>query len=93
MDEHKLLHRVQYLAYALFINNQEGKEFLRLMKLLHVKTPTFPQPIKCIEEHGGALSWASFREGQITLINSLELLGKNYLDKVEAENQSKEKIT
>lgn len=87
MDEKRLLNRVQFLAHALFIANNEGKEFLRLMKLLHVTTPTFPQSQEMIERHGGALSWAAFREGQITLIRSLELLGQNYLDKVEAENQ------
>ena len=89
MDEAKLLNRVQFLAHNLFSTNPEGQEFIRLMKLLHVCTPTFPQSQDVIARHGGPLGWASFREGQITLLRSLEILGKNYLDKV--ANEVKEK--
>jgi hypothetical protein len=92
MDEKKLLNRVQFLAHYLFIASAEGREFLKLMKLLHVSTPTFPQPADVIERHGGAVGWAGVREGQLTLIRSLEVLGQNYLDKLESENQSKETI-
>lgn len=93
MDEKKLLHRVQFLAYHLFHTLAEGKEFLRLMKVLHLSTPTFPQPCNVIEMHGGPLGWTSFREGQATLIRSLEQLGKNYLDKLDAETNNKEIVS
>lgn len=93
MDEKKLLHRVQFLAYHLFQTLPEGKEFLRLMKVLHLSTPTFPQPEEAISRHGGPLGWAAFREGQATLIRALEQLGKNYLDKLDAETHNKEIVT
>jgi len=86
MDENKLVHRVQQLSYKLFMENAEGKELLRMMKILHVLTPTFPQSEQVIERHGGAVAWAAFREGQLTLIRSFELLAQNYLDKMAAEN-------
>lgn len=86
MDEKKLLNRIQFLAHALFIANPEGVEFLKLMKLLHIMTPTFPQKPEFIANHGGALSWSSFREGQLTLIRSIDALAQNYLDKLAAEN-------
>jgi hypothetical protein len=91
-DEQRLLNRVQFLAHHLFITTAEGREFVKLMKLLHVYTPTFPQQAHVIEAHGGALGWATFREGQLTLIRSLELLAKNYLQKLEAENQVNKEI-
>lgn len=90
MDDKKLLNRVQFLAHKLFLDNAEGREFIKLMKLLHVNTPTFPQSPETIERHGGATMWAAFREGQVMLLRSIELLGQNYLDKLEAETQGKE---
>jgi hypothetical protein len=81
------LNRLQYLACALFINHPDGKEFLQLMKLVHVDTPTFPQDQRVIDRHGGPLGWAGFREGQITLVRSLEELAENHLRRVEAENK------
>lgn len=92
MDEKKLLNRVQFLSHKLFLDNAEGREWIKLMKLLHVTTPTFPQPEEIIDRHGGALGWAAFREGQITLLRAVEILGQNYLDKLEAESQSKEVV-
>jgi len=89
MDEKRLLGRVQYLAHALFLDNPDGKEFIKLMKLLHLLTLTFPQAEDVIARHGGSLAWAAFREGQVTLLRSIELLGQNYLDKLAAENQSR----
>jgi hypothetical protein len=86
MDEKKLQNRLQYLSHALFIANPDGKEFIRLMKLQHVITPTFPQPPHVIEQHGGATGWAAYREGQLTLIRAIEALAQNYHDKLEAEN-------
>lgn len=90
MDEKKLLHRIQYLSYALFINNPDGIEFLKLMKVLHVMTPTFPAPDDVISRHGGALGWAAFREGQLTFMRSIQELAQNYLDKLEFENNKEQ---
>jgi hypothetical protein len=45
-----------------------------------------------IEQHGGALGWAAYREGQLTLLRSIDSLAQNYLDKLEAENTTKEVI-
>lgn len=81
------LSRLQFLACHLFLNTPEGREFLQLMKLVHIETPTFPQEAKVIDRHGGPLGWAAFREGQITLVRSLEVLADNHLKRVEAENQ------
>ncbi len=92
MDEKKLLNRIQYLSHSLFIVNPEGKEYMKLMKMLHVLTPTFPQEARVLEAHGGALGWAGFREGQINLWRSIEALAQNYMDKVAAENQTNEAI-
>lgn len=92
MDEKKLLSRIQFLAHQIFLVNAEGKEFMRLMKMLHLLTPTFPCDPKMIEAHGGAVGWAGFREGQITLWRSIDELAQNYMDKLAAENQSKESI-
>lgn len=89
MDEKKLLNRLQFLSHSLFIVNPDGKEFVKLMKLLHVLTPTFPQPPNVIEQHGGSLGWAAYREGQLTLLRSIDALAQNYLDKLEAENTTK----
>lgn len=89
MDESKLLNRIQYLTHSIFVNTAEGKEWVKLMKLLHILTPTFPQKPEVIDQHGGALGWAAFREGQITLIRSIDALAQNYLDKLAAENQTK----
>ena len=90
INEKKLLHRIQYLAYKVFVESEEGKEFLRLMKALHLMTPTFPQNEQVINQHGGAESWAGFREGQITLIRSIELYAEQYLQHVAGENQENE---
>lgn len=92
MDEKKLLNRIQFLAHQIFLVNAEGKEFMRLMKILHLLTPTFPQTAETIAAHGGAIGWAGFREGQITLWRSIDELAQNYMDKMAAENQSKEQI-
>ena len=92
MDEKRLLQRIQFLAHKIFIANEEGKEFIRLMKLLHVQTPTFPQQEDVIARHGGALAWAAYREGQLELWRAIEALAQNYLHKLEAENQAKENV-
>jgi hypothetical protein len=92
MDENKLLHRIQFLAHHIFITTAEGKEFLKLMKVLHLNTPTFPQQPNMIEAHGGATGWAAFREGQLTLLRSLEQLAQNYLQKIASENQAQESV-
>ena len=88
MDEKQLLARVQYLSHKLFIANSEGKEYIRLMKMLHIQTPTFPQKGDVIECHGGPLAWAAFREGQLTLLRSIDVLARNYEDKIEAEQKT-----
>ena len=90
MDEKKLLNRLQFLSHSLFLVNPEGKEFVRLMKMLHVMTPTFPQKEEVIAQHGGAVAWAAYREGQLTLLRSIDALAQNYLDKIEAEHSTKE---
>ncbi len=89
MDEKKLLNRIQFLSHSLFISNADGREWVKLMKMLHVLTPTFPQPPHVIDQHGGAQGWAAFREGQLTLLRSIDALAQNYLDKLEAENMEK----
>lgn len=89
MDEKKLLNRIQFLSHSLFLTNPDGIEWVKLMKVLHVMTPTFPQPPHVIEQHGGAQGWAAFREGQLTLLRSIDALAQNYLDKLAAENQPK----
>jgi len=89
MDEKKLLNRLQFLSHSLFIVNPDGKEFVKLMKCLHVLTPTFPQSPEVINQHGGALGWSAYREGQLTLLRSIDALAQNYLDKLEAENTTK----
>lgn len=90
MDEKKLLNRLQFLSHSIFISSADGREFIKLMKMLHVLTPTFPMPASIIEQHGGAIGWAAFREGQLTLIRSIDALAQNYLDKLAAENTTKE---
>ncbi len=90
MDEKKLLNRIQYLSYSLFINNAEGVEFIKLMKLLHLNTQTFPQSPDVLERHGGAIGWAAFREGQLTLVRNIQELAQNYLDKIEFENNKEQ---
>lgn len=85
MDNVRLLSRVQYLAHELFNNNQQGIEFIKLMKLLHVHTRTFPQEPSIIEKHGGALGWATFREGQVTLLLSFETMANEYKQKIDSE--------
>lgn len=87
MDESKLLSRVQHLAHSLFIANEEGREFLKLMKILHIDTPALPQTLETIDKHGGPLGWLAFREGQITLIRSLQALANNFSAKIDAENK------
>ena len=90
MDEKRLTSRIQYLAHQLFIANKEGAEFIKLMKLLHINTQTFPQSLDIIERHGGASCWAAFREGQLTLIRSIDVLAQNYADKIEFDNTKTE---
>lgn len=92
MDEKKILHRVQYLSHKLFVENKEGAEFVKLMRYLHVLTPTFPQKPEVLEAHGGALGWAGFCAGQVKLLHSIEVLAQTYRDKLEAELKQKEKF-
>jgi hypothetical protein len=89
MDERRLLARIQFLSHKLFIDNPEGIEFIKLMKVLHVQTPTFPMKKSIMDQHGGPVGWAGYREGQLQLLRSLEQLGQNYLQKLEAENKEK----
>lgn len=89
MDEKVLLSQIQMLAHKLFIANPDGQQFIKLMKLLHVTTPTFPQSVDTLNRHGGPIGWSAFREGQITLLRSLEILGQNYLDRVQSETKEK----
>ncbi len=92
MDEKTLLNRLHFLSHSLFIVNPDGKEFLRLMKYLHVLTPTFPQKPDLLEAFGGGLGWASYREGQLTLIRSIDAMAQNYLDKLAAENTTTKEV-
>lgn len=88
MDEKQLLARVHLLSHKLFIANADGKEFLQLMKMLHIMTPTFPQKEEIIANHGGPMAWAAYREGQLTLLRSIDVLAQNYSDKIEAEQKT-----
>lgn len=79
MDESK---RLVYLATKLFKENVEGREFIELLKKIHLDTPTFPTNINKVERHGGPLGWASFREGNLDMIRKIELMAnsKDYLN-------------
>lgn len=90
MDENKLINRIQYLAHKVFYTMPEGKELLSLMKVLHVSKPAFPRPADEIAAYGGSQSWMAFREGNLSMLMSFDQLAKNYLDKLEAENKSRE---
>ena len=92
MDEMRLRNRVQFLAHELFVANKDGAEFLRLIKLAHMQLKTFPQPADFIASHGGALAWSAWRDGQAALMSSFTTLGQEYLQKLEAENKTKEQI-
>jgi hypothetical protein len=92
MDEKQLLARIQFLAHKLFIADPSGMEFIQLMKNLHLQTKTFPQSDGVITRHGGPLAWAAFREGQVTLLQSLEALGRNFQERLDAEMKSKMEI-
>lgn len=92
MDEKQLTARLRFLAHKLFIADKDGAEFLHLMKLMHVMTITFPQSPTVIEQHGGSLAWAAFREGQLTLVRSIEALGRDYQQKIEAEQKSQMEV-
>lgn len=77
--------RLIYLATKVFKENPEGAEFLELLKKFHIETPTFPVEVRRIERHGGAIGWASFREGNLDMIRKLELMAnsKDYLRDIE----------
>jgi len=62
------------------------------MKYLHVLTPTFPQEPAFIERHGGSIGWAAYREGQLTLLRSIDAMAQNYLDKLAAENTTTKEV-
>jgi hypothetical protein len=90
MDEKQLLARVQFLSHKLFVADPDGKEFIQLMKLLHIMTPVFPQSVGIIDRHGGPIGWAAHQEGKLALLRSLEILARNYADRIEAENQKEQ---
>jgi hypothetical protein len=76
--------RLVFLAIKLFKNNPEGKEFLQLLKAMHLETPVFPiskLDLTKVKRHGGPLGWAAFREGNLDMIRKIELMSKseNYL--------------
>jgi hypothetical protein len=64
--------RMFRLAKNLFKHNQDGVEFLELLKKIHVDTPVFPMANYIVENHGGPLGWAAFREGKIDLVRQIE---------------------
>jgi len=80
--------RLVFLAIKLFKQNNEGQEFLELMKKRHFSFKTFPpNKLEKIEWHGGPLGWAAFREGQLDTLREIETMIQctDYLNETEVK--------
>lgn len=84
MSDKRLIHLATQL-----LDNADGREFLALLKELHILTPTFPIDEHKMQRHGGPLGWASFREGNLDMLRKLELMSKSrdYLNETKEEKK------
>lgn len=80
-----------HLCYKLFVTNKDGVKLLELAKKSFLDVPIFPMSLDVQNNHGGPMSWAAFRSGQLDAIKRFEVKAKEYQLQQEAE-QSKSKL-